>query len=151
MSGKRIIKMSYNNDGIIVASLKKYGKRISIAFVAIIVLSMAGCPYYNVWEQGMAGKAALMKATQDRQIAVQEAEAKKESAGSLAEAEVIRARGVARANQIIGDSLKNNEAYLRYLWVDSLQQTKNQVIYVPTEANLPVMEATRLKPEAAAQ
>lgn len=139
--------MSYDDDNVVVAVFKKYAKRVAIVVVAFIVLSMAGCPYYNVWEQGMAGKAALMKATQDRQIAVQEAEAKKESAGSLAEAEVIRARGVARANQIIGDSLKNNEAYLRYLWVDSLQQTKNQVIYVPTEANLPVMEATRLKGE----
>lgn len=140
--------MSYNNDGVVVPFLKKFGKRIAIGLVAFMVLSMAGCPYYNVWEQGMAGKAALMKATQDRQIAVQEAEAKKESAGALAEAEVIRAGGVARANQIIGDSLRNNEAYLRYLWVDSLQQTKNQVIYVPTEANLPVMEASRTKPIA---
>ena len=139
--------MSYNEDGIVIATLKKYGKRVAITLVAVIVLSMAGCPYYNVWEQGMAGKAALMKATQDRQIAVQEAEAKKESAGALAQAEIIRAGGVAEANKIIGDSLKNNEAYLRYLWVDSLQQTKNQVIYVPTEANLPVMEATRLKGE----
>lgn len=137
--------MSYNDENVVLAMFKKYWKRIVILIVAIFVLSMAGCPYYNVWEQGMAGKAALMKATQDRQIAVQEAEAKKESAGSLAEAEIIRARGVARANQIIGDSLKNNEAYLRYLWVDSLQNTKNQVIYVPTEANLPVMEAGRLK------
>lgn len=136
--------MSYFENSDLV---KKYIKRIAIVIVALIVLSMAGCPYYNVWEQGMAGKAALMKATQDRQIAVQEAEAKKESAGSLAEAEVIRAGGVAQANKIIGDSLKNNEAYLRYLWVDGLQQTKNQVIYVPTEANMPVMEATRLKGE----
>lgn len=139
--------MSYNDENVVMAAVKKYAKRVAIVVVALIVLSMAGCPYYNVWEQGMAGKAALMKATQDRQIAVQEAEAKKESAASLAEAEVIRAGGVARANKIIGDSLKNNEAYLRYLWVDGLQQTKNQVIYVPTEANLPVMEATRLKGE----
>lgn len=139
--------MSYNDDGVVVTALKKYAKRVAIGLVVILVLSMAGCPYYNVWEQGMAGKAALMKATQDRQIAVQEAEAKKESAGALAQAEIIRAGGVAKANQIIGDSLKNNEAYLRYLWVDSLQQTKNQVIYVPTEANLPVMEASRLAPK----
>lgn len=124
--------------------LKKCAKWGAISVVAFVVLLMAGCPYYDVWQQGMSGKAALMKATQDRQIAVQEAEAKKESANSLAEAEVIRAGGVARANKIIGDSLQNNEAYLRYLWVDSLQQTKNQVIYVPTEGNLPVMEATRL-------
>ncbi|AGX01834.1 protease [Erwinia phage PhiEaH1] len=133
----------YGEENFIVAFVKKNAKRTAIGVVAFIVLSMAGCPYYNVWEQGMAGKAALMKATQDRQISVQEAEAKKDSAAALAQAEIIRAGGVAEANKIIGNSLKNNEAYLRYLWVDGLQQTKNQVIYVPTEGNLPIMESTR--------
>jgi regulator of protease activity HflC (stomatin/prohibitin superfamily) len=69
--------------------------------------------------------------------------AKKDSAKQLAEAEVIRAEGVAKANAIIGSSLKNNEDYLRYLFVNNLEHTQNQVIYVPTEANLPILEATR--------
>jgi hypothetical protein len=60
-----------------------------------------------------------------------------------AEAEVERARGVAQANKIIGDSLKDNEGYLRYLWIDSLAHTQDKVIYVPTEAGLPVLEAGR--------
>ncbi|OLX60112.1 hypothetical protein DB99_07995 [Salmonella enterica subsp. enterica serovar Heidelberg] len=72
---------------------------------------------------------------------MQEALAKKESAKMLADAEIERAKGVAKANQIIGDSLRNNEEYLRYLWIDGLQQNKSQVIYVPTEANLPILEA----------
>lgn len=116
-------------------------KDVSIATVAFIALTMGGCPYYNVWQQNLAGKASLARATQDRQIAVQEALAKKESASMLAEAEVERAKGVAKANQIIGDSLRNNEEYLRYLWIDGLQQNKSQIIYVPTEANLPILEA----------
>lgn len=136
--------MSYHNEQDATAKLiKKWVIRAVMLAVAILVLCMAGCPYYNVWEQQMAGKAALMKATQDRQITVQDALAKKDSAANLAQAEIIRARGVAQANKIIGDSLKNNEAYLRYLWVDGLQQTRNQVIYVPTEGNLPIMESTR--------
>ena len=102
---------------------------------------MAGCPYYNEWQQNLAGKAALARATQDRQISVQEALAKKEASINLADAEVERAKGVAKANQIIGNSLRNNEEYLRYLWIDGLQQNKSQVIYVPTEANLPILEA----------
>ncbi len=110
-------------------------------FAALLALSMAGCPYYNVWQQNLAGKVSLARASQDRQIAVQEALAKKESATMLAEAEIERAKGVAKANQIIGDSLRNNEEYLRYLWIDGLQQNKSQVIYVPTEANLPILEA----------
>ena len=116
-------------------------KDVGITTVALIALTMGGCPYYNVWQQNLAGKASLARASQDRQIAVQEALAKKESAAMLADAEVERAKGVAKANQIIGDSLRNNEEYLRYLWIDGLQQNKSQVIYVPTEANLPILEA----------
>lgn len=102
---------------------------------------------YSIWHQRMNGEAQLAKATYTKQIAVQEASAKKSSAVLLAEAEVLRAKGVAKANQIIGDSLKNNEAYLRYLWIDHLQNEHNQVIYVPTEANLPILEANRSHPK----
>ena len=47
------------------------------------------------------------------------------------------------ANKIIGDSLQNNEAYLRYLFVNNLADTKDQVIYVPTAAQLPILEADK--------
>ncbi|MFA7254740.1 MAG: prohibitin family protein [Candidatus Omnitrophota bacterium] len=60
-----------------------------------------------------------------------------------AEIEVAKAGGVAQANQIIGDSLKSNDSYLKYLWIRSLKDTKNQVIYVPTETGLPILEASR--------
>lgn len=106
---------------------------------------MWGCPQYNVWEQGLAGEAELKRAQQNRQIAVQEAQAKKDAATLLGEAEVARARGVAEANRIIGDSLKGHEAYLRYLWINNIDKVSGQIIYVPTEANLPILEAQRLK------
>lgn len=109
----------------------------------IIVASMWGCPRYNVYSQTMDGRAKLAEAESSRMIATVEAEAKRESAEKLAAAEVARAKGVAQANKIIGDSLKGNEAYLRYLWIQSLQEGKNEVIYVPTEANLPILEASR--------
>ena len=56
-----------------------------------------------------------------------------------------RAKGVAAANKIIGDSLHGNEAYLRYLWIDGLREHGKgaAVIYVPTEAGLPILEAGR--------
>lgn len=116
--------------------------KLIISFVILlIILLLGGCPIYNVWQQEQSGRAELARAEQNRQIAVQEAMAKKESAKQLAEAEVIRAEGVAKANSIIGNSLKNNEDYLRYLFVNNLEHTQNQVIYVPTEANLPILEA----------
>lgn len=102
-------------------------------------------PYINVWQQSMKGQAELAHAEYNRQIAICEAQAKKESAKSLSEAEVIRAEGVARANKIIGDSLEGNEGYLRYLWIQGLQTNQMQVVYVPTEANLPILESQRLK------
>jgi len=118
----------------------------SIIFLSlfIIISLMAGCPRYNVWKQELSGKADLKKAQWTRKIAIQEAMAKKESAKELAAAEVIRAHGVAESNKIIGSSLKDNDAYLRYLWIQALSENDNDVIYVPTEANLPILEATRL-------
>lgn len=98
---------------------------------------------YQVWSYGLSGEAELRKAEWNRQIAVREAQAKKDSAILLAEAEIERAKGVAQANKIIGDSLKGNDAYLRYLWIDSLDKTKGQIVYIPTEANLPILEARR--------
>jgi len=102
-------------------------------------------PVYNVWAQKLSGEAELAKAESNRQIRILEAKAEQEAAKALAEAEVTRAEGVARANKIIGDSLQNNEGYLRYLWIQGLQTDQKQVVYVPTEANLPIMEASRLK------
>lgn len=113
----------------------------AFGLVGVATLLLAGCPPYNVWQQGLAGKAALERAIQDRQIAVQEAQAKMESAKLLAAAEVERSRGVAEANKIIGDSLRGNEGYLRYLWIEGLKTNNMQVVYIPTEAGLPLLEA----------
>lgn len=114
-----------------------------------LLLLIGGCSYvqpiYHVWEQEKYGEAELARAESNRRIATLEAKAKLESAKSLADAEVVRAKGVAEANKIIGDSLTGNEGYLRYLWIQGLQTNQMQVVYVPTEANLPIMEAKRLK------
>lgn len=107
---------------------------------------MYGWPQYKVYEQRLAGESELAKANYSKQVAVQEAVAKRDASKMLAQAEVERAKGVAQANKIIGDSLKNNEDYLRYLFVNGLENTQNQIIYVPTEANLPILEAGRRAP-----
>jgi regulator of protease activity HflC (stomatin/prohibitin superfamily) len=82
---------------------------------------------------------------QNRKIQIQEAEAKMESSKLWAQAEVIRAEGVAKANKIIGDSLHNNEAYLRYLWIVDVAGANvgKTIVYIPTETNLPILEANR--------
>lgn len=116
------------------------------AIAAILVLVGAGLfgyPIYKVWQQEKTGEAELRRSEWSKQIAIEEAKARLESATLDAASEVERAKGVAEANAIIGDSLRENEAYLRYLWINGLHDGSSEVIYVPTEANLPLLEATR--------
>ncbi len=112
--------------------------------IVFVVLLLVGWPQYRVYSQRLAREAALAEAQSSRQVAILEARAKKESAISLAEAEVIRAKGAAEANAILQNSLGGPEGYLRYLQIQALENSKASLIYVPTEAGLPVTEARRL-------
>lgn len=108
--------------------------------LVIIVLFMAGCPQYNVYQQRKEGEAVLAHAQYSREVAVAEAKAKMESSALLSQADTIRAHGIARSNQIIGQSL--TDSYLHWFWIDNIDKSNN-VIYVPTEASMPIMEAGR--------
>jgi regulator of protease activity HflC (stomatin/prohibitin superfamily) len=126
-----------------------------LAVMAVWVLCIGMClglvgggcyayPQYNVWQQKLAGQAELARAAQNRQIKIQEAQATADAATSLAVAEVARARGVAEANQIVQEGLGGPEGYLRYLYIEGLKDHTERgcpVIYVPTEAGLPILEA----------
>ena len=126
-------------------NIKIKGIIILLVIAAAVLFGlMFGMPLYNVWQQEMRGKAEFSRAEQNRKIKVEEARAEKESASFRAEAEIIRAEGVAKANEIIGGSLKDNKDYLTYLWIQALYDESNSVIYVPTEANLPILEASRM-------
>lgn len=123
---------------------KKWIIGIIIAIILIPALLYV-FPQYNVYRSKMRGVAALEEAEQNRRIAISEANAKMESAKLLAQAEIERAKGVAQANEIIGKSLNENEAYLKYLWIQSLSEGATpQVIYVPTNGYMPITEANRL-------
>lgn len=92
-----------------------------------------GYPNYLVWEQGKQGEAALAKATQDRQIKVQEAEAEMEAASKQAE-----------ANKVLGESVREYPEAMEQKWVEAIAHTQNQVIYLPTEASVPITESGRM-------
>lgn len=118
------------------------GMILGISIIGGAVLGgFAVYPKYRVWSATMQGEAEYAQAEQNRRIAVLEAESKLEAAKSLAAAEVERAKGVAQANEIIGQSLKDNESYLRWLWIENLDKGGNSVIYIPTESGLPILEA----------
>ena len=121
----------------------KLGLAIFALIVVLVIVDAAASPLYNVWSKELRGKAALKEAEWNRQITVEEAQANLEAEKLNAKAEVARAVDVAEANEIIGNSLRDNEEYLWYLWVKGLSDGTSEVIYVPTESNLPILEATR--------
>ena len=113
--------------------------------LAVAVGALVGLPTYNVYRKQMAGKAAYEQAVQDRRIRVLEAQAALDSAKLTAQAEIERARGTNEANRIMAESLGGPENYLRWAYIDMLKETADQqdrqVIYIPTEAGMPILEA----------
>ena len=100
-------------------------------------------PKYNVWSQEMDGKAEFAKAEQNRKIKIEEAKANLEAEKLNAQAEIERAKGAAEAIRIENGSI--TPAYIQYLWVRQQNaNTNNKIIYIPTEAGLPVLEAGRV-------
>lgn len=107
----------------------------------LISAFMFGCPSYNVWEQEMSGKAELAKAEQNRQIKIEEAKANLEAEKLNAQAEVERAKGAAEAIAIENGAI--TPTYIQYLWVRQQSNVPDKVVYIPTEANLPILEAKK--------
>ena len=104
-----------------------------------IVGGMYGCPQYNVYSQEMSGKAELARADQSRQILVTQAKAEMEAAQLRAD-----------AIKIVGEAAQNFPEYRQQeflgAFAEALKDGKmSQIIYVPTEANIPLMEAARLQ------
>ena len=112
---------------------------IVLTVVVLIALPMWGCPRYAVWQQEMSGRAELAKAEQNRQIKIEEAKANLEAEKLNAQAEIERAKGAAEAIAIENGSL--TPTYIQYLWVRQQNNAAEKVIYIPTEANLPILEA----------
>ncbi len=71
---------------------------------------------------------------------VQQKQFELEQAKKEAEIEVARAMGAAEAQKIIRETL--SDSYLQYLWIQTLNENPN-VIYVATEANLPIFKGAK--------
>lgn len=120
--------------------------KVIVSIIIGVVILVGGLmwmlPIYNVWSARQAGKATLAHADFERQTQVVNAQANLEAQKYNADAEVVRASGVAKANALIKDSL--TDLYVKYLWVSTLDKTSNQIIYVPLGSDgLPVSEAGR--------
>lgn len=128
---------------------------LKITSIIILCLTMTSCWQFNrdqkLKNAENDGKATLVEAENSKKALIEQAKAENESATLHAEAkikiakaeaqaEIERAKGVAEANRIIGESLKGNSEYLRYLQIDAIRGSKGEKIYIPTEAGLPIIE-----------
>lgn len=110
---------------------------VVVAGLLVILGLMFGLPVYSVWQQEMAGKARLAEATQSRQILIEQARAERDASALQAE-----------AIKIMGEAAQKYPEYRKQEFIgafgEALKAGKiNQIIYVPTEANIPIMEASR--------
>jgi hypothetical protein len=113
-------------------------------FVVIFVGGlMWGIPPYSVWQKELSGKAQLKEAEWSKRIQIEEATANLEAEKLNALSEIERAKGMAEAIRIEGGSLTTE--YIQYLWVRQNVFNDKTTIYIPTEGNLPILEALRLE------
>lgn len=125
---------------------------IGLSLVAAYwILSWLGV-FYSIWEQKkMAdlkiitaekkGAADLAQAHNDQQVQVAQAKGRLDASQLNKQAEIIDAEAVAKSVEIIGKSLHENHGYLQWKWIHMMEETEASTIYVPTECNLPILEA----------
>ena len=111
-----------------------------VVFVMVLIFAlMVGYRYYSVWSMEMQGKAKLAEATQSRQIQIEQARSEREAAALRAEAIAIVSKAAKefpeyRLQEFLG------------AFAEALKEGNiNQIMYVPTEANIPITEATRVR------
>lgn len=117
---------------------------IAIAVAALVLLSFViGLvqPKINLYRAETEKKAVIAEQRAQSEAAEFAAKSEVTQAQAKADAEVIRAKGLAEAQEIIAETL--TEEYLRYRYIDAVASSDGQVIYVPTEAGLPILEAGR--------
>lgn len=126
-----------------------------IVFFGAIVGCMAGYPQYKLYKSNTEKQSVIREqeaiseaAVYAAQKRVTEAEANADAAliAATAEAErrIIEAESIAASQELIAATL--TAEYLQWRYYEVLSTTDGQVIYVPTEAGLPITEAGRNTP-----
>ena len=108
-----------------------------VAVAALVTSLMFGLPVYRVWQQGLTGEAALARAEQERQILVEQAQAERDAAQ-------LRAEAIAIVGQAAQDFPEYRHQEFIGAFGEALQNGSiSKLVFVPTEANIPIVEAGR--------
>ena len=108
---------------------------VAITIAVIIAIIMAVVPPYRAWSMEMTGEGQLRQANLERQALVAQATAERDSAELRAE-----------AIEIIGEAAQQYPEYRQQEFIGAFAKCletgcASQIIYVPTEANIPITEA----------
>ena len=115
---------------------------ITAVIVGLVLLNAALGPQLNLYRANTEKQAVIAEQKAQSEAAEFAARSRIIQSEAEAEAETVRARGLSVAQDIISETL--TEEYLRYLYIQQLDETEGQIIYIPTEAGLPILEAQRL-------
>lgn len=119
---------------------KDYGRitAIVLAFLLLACGMLWGLPIWNVWSEGMSGAAALRRAESEKLIMIEQAKAEVEAA-------TLRAQAI----EAVGEAVKRYPEYRYQEYIGAFASALEngdirQIIYVPTEAGIPILEAGRV-------
>lgn len=114
-------------------------------FALMMAWTLLGYPIWKVWASHKEGQADLQRARNEQQIQIAQAQSRLDAAELNKKAAVIEAQAVALQINEIGKQLTQHDLYLKWQWIKMMEERPDSsVIYVPTEANIPILEATRL-------
>jgi regulator of protease activity HflC (stomatin/prohibitin superfamily) len=115
---------------------------IVILVIVFVLWSLFGYPLWKVWASEKRGEADLQKAHKEQQIQVSKAQGRVDAAELNKKAAIIEAEAVSAQIEKIGKQLTEHDLYLKWQWIKMMEERpESSVIYVPTEANLPILEA----------
>ena len=127
----------------------------NLAKLIVLAIALQSCGVYNNWSREQdrldaenKGKSLLLESESSKKVLIETAKANLEAARLNAQADSVRAMGIASANRIIGLSLRDNPGYLEWLWIDNIEKNQNAVYYIPTENKFPIMQTAPEKKPA---
>lgn len=122
-----------------------------LCIAGALIVTLFGSVFWGfksikVWSASIDGQAILAEAEYSRRARVEESRAKNDAAELEGQAELTRAQFSAHANAELAEGLGGAEGYLRYLYIRMLEEngTGTSLIYIPTEAGMPILEAGRV-------
>jgi len=109
---------------------------IVLLAISFIIALFFGLPVWHVWKSEKSGQALFAQSESGRRVLVSQAEAERDAARLRAE-----------AIGIVGAAAKNFPEYRQQEFIgafaDAMKECHPTIIYVPTEAGIPIVEAGR--------